>query len=299
MTDFKGPKPRRLQLNPPGLQSKPHGLHGEAGEKPAAGAGGLSPRLAAVAALVPPGTVPVDVGTDHAQLPVHLVEAGRCPRVIAVEAVPGPYSRARMHLRDAGVEPLVDLRLADGLAGIREGEAGALVIAGLGGPAMVGILSRRLPVAKSIPVWILQPASGSHRIRRFCHDKDFLIIDEDLVEDRGRIYEIIVIEPRSSAGTVGAGGSATGGAPAGELRPGGAPPMGEHSFPPYPIYEVSPLLLERGHPLLQPFLEEKINHYRSLLTELKQVNSGSAKKMKKQVQTHVHQLEEWRRNILL
>ena len=46
----------------------------------------LSPRLAAVGRLVPPGLPLVDVGTDHAYLPAALVQMGRIPSAVA----PGP-----------------------------------------------------------------------------------------------------------------------------------------------------------------------------------------------------------------
>lgn len=315
----KGDGGKGAGQGPPAPAGSSGGREKSAGTRTAGGEGGfaapgqLSPRLAAVARRVPAGAVAADIGTDHARLPIYLVASGRCPRAIAVEAAPGPYSRARTHLRAARVEHLVDLRLADGLGGIEPGEAGALIIAGLGGTTMVDILNRRPEVAASIPLWIFQPASASHRIRRFCADNGWPIADEDLVEDRGRIYEVITAGPGTGAGTSGGGGSRAGGrdhgrtvlppaaAPAGAApQPGAAPADGgapkspappRPSFPPPAEYEISPILLRKGHPLLKPFLKEKIDHYRSLLAELKQVNSRSAKKMREQVQTHADRLE--------
>lgn len=50
----------------------------------------LTPRLRALAALVPDGAVLADIGTDHAILPVSLLMAGRIPRAIASDIRSGP-----------------------------------------------------------------------------------------------------------------------------------------------------------------------------------------------------------------
>ena len=43
----------------------------------------LSPRLLKIAELIPPCRVFLDVGTDHAYLPVYLLKKGICKRAIA------------------------------------------------------------------------------------------------------------------------------------------------------------------------------------------------------------------------
>ena len=43
----------------------------------------LDPRLLCVAKHIRRGSVLADIGTDHAHLPVYLVERGVCPRAIA------------------------------------------------------------------------------------------------------------------------------------------------------------------------------------------------------------------------
>lgn len=55
----------------------------------------LSKRLRAVADLVPGGTVPADVGTDHAYIPIALVEEGKIPRALAMDINQGPLTRQR------------------------------------------------------------------------------------------------------------------------------------------------------------------------------------------------------------
>ena len=54
----------------------------------------LSKRLRAVADLVSPGLIIADVGTDHAYVPIQLVEEGRIPSAIAMDINEGPLLRA-------------------------------------------------------------------------------------------------------------------------------------------------------------------------------------------------------------
>lgn len=53
----------------------------------------LSKRLETVADFVPQGARLVDVGSDHAYLPLFLVEQKRIDFAIAGEVVQGPYSQ--------------------------------------------------------------------------------------------------------------------------------------------------------------------------------------------------------------
>ena len=55
----------------------------------------LTPRLRAVADLVPEGARLADVGTDHAYLPAWLLQQGRIARAIVSDLRAGPLSRAR------------------------------------------------------------------------------------------------------------------------------------------------------------------------------------------------------------
>ena len=55
----------------------------------------LSGRLAAVAAMVSPGTVIADIGTDHGYVPAYLVGERICPRAVAIDINEGPLRHAR------------------------------------------------------------------------------------------------------------------------------------------------------------------------------------------------------------
>ena len=54
----------------------------------------ISKRLELVASFVPQGAILLDVGSDHAYLPIELVERGQIKSAIAGEVVEGPYQSA-------------------------------------------------------------------------------------------------------------------------------------------------------------------------------------------------------------
>ena len=64
----------------------------------------LSKRLTAVAALVSSGSRLADIGTDHAYVPIRLVQEGRIPGALAMDVKDGPLARAREHIREQGLE---------------------------------------------------------------------------------------------------------------------------------------------------------------------------------------------------
>ena len=97
----------------------------------------LSKRLSAVAKMVPVNTTLVDVGTDHAYLPVYLCEQGICPHVVASDVAPGPLSSASAHTAQAGLADRIDCRLADGLSAVSIGEMDGAVLCGMGGKLMM------------------------------------------------------------------------------------------------------------------------------------------------------------------
>lgn len=198
----------------------------------------LNKRLAAVAAFVPPGAVVADVGTDHALLPVYLVRSGTCPRAIATELNEGPYRHAFANIFRHGLEERISLRRGDGLAPISPGEAEVIVLAGMGGRSIVRILSAAPEVLGAARRLILQPMTDAGELRSWLVSNGWRLVDEDLVEEEGHFYPVIVAE--HGKGDVG---------------------------DPF-LLEVGPRLLEKRHPLLPFYLERLKAGYEKVLGAL-------------------------------
>ena len=152
---------------------------------------GLSVRLQAVADLVTPGNVVVDVGTDHGYLPIYLVEKGICPGAIAMDVRPGPLSKARANIRLHRLEDKIRTRLSDGLDALEPGEGESLVLSGMGGPLMQEILSRSPALLNGFHELILQPQSDIPGFRHFLKEAGYEIAAEDMVFEDGKYYPMM------------------------------------------------------------------------------------------------------------
>ncbi len=151
----------------------------------------LDKRLSTVASMVRRGSRIADIGTDHAYLPVYLVQAGICPSGIAADIRTGPLEAARRTVTEAGLTDAIALRLGDGLAPVAADEADDIVIAGMGGETIVEILSAADWVKDTRLRLVLQPMTRAEELRRWLLTNGFAITEERLVRDGHRLYPVM------------------------------------------------------------------------------------------------------------
>ena len=155
----------------------------------------LSKRLSAVAAYVPKGSRLADVGSDHAYLPLFLVEKGIIHFAVAGEVVQGPYLSALNNVARAGKEKLIQVRLANGLAAIEaRDQIDVITIAGMGGRLIADILEADLAKLAGVRRLILQPNNREDELRIWLQEHGFQIVAENLVTENQKFYEILVVE---------------------------------------------------------------------------------------------------------
>lgn len=155
----------------------------------------LSKRLEEVAAFVAEGARLADVGSDHAYLPLFLVESGRISYAVAGEVVQGPYQSALANVNEAGQEEKIKVRLANGLAAIEtEDRIDTITIAGMGGRLIADILQEGMEKLSSIQRLILQPNNREDELRLWLSQNGFQIVAETILTENQKFYEIIVVE---------------------------------------------------------------------------------------------------------
>ena len=155
----------------------------------------ISKRLETVASFVPQGTVLLDVGSDHAYLPIELVEKGHIERAIAGEVVEGTYQSAIKNVKEHDLVEKIQVRLANGLAAFEESDqVSVITIAGMGGRLIASILEEGLDKLANVERLILQPNNREDDLRSWLQDHGFQIIAESILEEAGKFYEILVVE---------------------------------------------------------------------------------------------------------
>lgn len=155
----------------------------------------LSERLNRVASFVPQGARLLDVGSDHAYLPLYLLAQGRIEYAVAGEVVEGPYRTALANVTKGGPRTDLLVRLADGLEAMEVSDRiDTISIAGMGGALIADILTRGMGQLSQVKRLILQPNNREDDLRRWLNQHNFCIVAEDIVEEHGKFYEIIVSE---------------------------------------------------------------------------------------------------------
>ncbi len=151
----------------------------------------LDPRLGLVAQMVDPGRLLVDVGTDHAYLPVYLVENRMIPRAIASDLRKGPLAHAETAVTQAGLQEHIALRLSDGLDAIEPHEADCVVMAGMGGILITQLIEKAPWLQDATKTLVLQPMTDAPLLRAFLAENGFAIIDERATQDKKHVYTVI------------------------------------------------------------------------------------------------------------
>ena len=157
----------------------------------------MDSRMRAVLNFVHAGSRVADVGADHAYLSIELIKCGRASKVIATEKNVEPFEAARKNISAAGLENIIDVRFGDGLQVLTADEVDTICIAGMGGALIVKILDDAPEVVQSARSLILQPMNAAEKVRAWLTENNWTIIDEDLAESAGIIYEIICAEKNS------------------------------------------------------------------------------------------------------
>jgi len=154
----------------------------------------LTERLLAVASFVRGGVYLIDVGTDHAYLPIYLAETGKISQATASDINEGPCESARKHIAENGFSGKIEVKRANGLCGLSPKGQTDVVIAGMGGALICDILEKADFIKQEGVRLILQPMRNAPDLRAYLLWEGFAIVDEALAREDDRIYEIICAE---------------------------------------------------------------------------------------------------------
>lgn len=150
----------------------------------------LGPRLCSAIPFLHSGEIVADVGTDHAYLPILLVQKGIASQAVACDVGLGPIERAREHIREAGMEEKIDTLQTDGLHGVERWSPTAILIFGMGGELIVKILSEAEWVKDPAIRLCLQPMTHAEILRAWLNQNGFAIIGETVTKEK-HFYQTI------------------------------------------------------------------------------------------------------------
>lgn len=155
----------------------------------------LSERLKKIADLIPEGDRIADIGTDHAYLPIFLVQSQKSEKPILTDISGGSIKKARDNCFEFLPEGNYELREGDGLEVIQYSEVDTVVIAGMGGALIRDILDWDLKKSKSFSKFILQPRNNGGKLRKYLLESGFSMENLLIVPEGERFCEVMVVKP--------------------------------------------------------------------------------------------------------
>lgn len=154
----------------------------------------LRPRLLAAAQMLRTSHTVADIGCDHGRLSAAMLQSGAAERVIAADISSASLDKARALARLTGLLNRMDIRLADGLHAIMPGEADALALCGMGGTLIVELLMAATTPLMDARLAVFQPMRGVEELRQYLFKNGYRVIDDVIVPDAGRLYQVFSVE---------------------------------------------------------------------------------------------------------
>ena len=158
----------------------------------------LRPRLTAAAELLetlPDGICIADIGCDHGRLSCGLMQRNPSWRCIAADVSAPSQEKARQLAAFTGLSDRVEIRCGDGLSVLREGEADAVVLCGMGGELIVDLLTKASFSLASVCRVVFQPMRGVEELRAWLYENNWHIEADRVVCDAGRLYQVFSARP--------------------------------------------------------------------------------------------------------
>ncbi|KGG79488.1 SAM-dependent methyltransferase [Caloranaerobacter azorensis H53214] len=199
----------------------------------------LSPRLKAIVDYVENNSFVADIGTDHAYIPVYLVENNISKKVIASDVNKGPLENAKKYVDLKRLSHRINLRLGDGIKILKPNEVDTVIIAGMGGLLIKKILEEGNEIAETIDNFILQPMIASDELRKYLIRHNYKIIDEKLVKEGDKIYEIMLVR------------------------------HGKDNISDEIYFEIGEKLVENKDPLLKELIQKKLREIENILQKIR------------------------------
>ncbi len=152
------------------------------------------PRLSAAIEMLRGSDTVADIGCDHGRLSCALIQQHAARRCIAVDISGPSLEKARLLADYTGLADRVETRLGDGFSPIAPGEADAAALMGMGGTLMTRLLEACQTPLNGCARAVFQPMRGVEDIRAYLFFNGYPIVDDRVVEEAGRYYQIFLAQ---------------------------------------------------------------------------------------------------------
>lgn len=151
----------------------------------------LSKRLKAIALLVPKNDNVIDIGCDHALLDVFLVKTNIVNNIIVSDVSNNALEQGINNIKKYNLENYIDARVGNGMSVLKDTDnVDTIIISGMGTNTILEILNNKY--LYNIKKLVIQSNRDYYELRRDVVKLGFVIKEEEVIEDNGKIYINIV-----------------------------------------------------------------------------------------------------------
>ena len=136
----------------------------------------------------------VDIGSDHATVPIELLKSGAISQVLVTDVRKAPLLVAQKRAKDERITRGFASQLTDGLQDVDLLNEDVVLISGMGGETIARVLENDLDKLHIPKRFILQPQSKEEVLRRTLAELSLNIREEHLIEDEDQLYLVMVCE---------------------------------------------------------------------------------------------------------
>ena len=138
----------------------------------------------------------VDIGSDHATVPIELLKSGAISQVLVTDVRKAPLLVAQKRAKDVRITRGFASQLTDGLQDVDLQNEDVVLISGMGGETIARILENDRDKLHFPKRFILQPQSKEEVLRQTLAELSFDIREEHLIEDEDQLYLVIVCKKK-------------------------------------------------------------------------------------------------------
>ena len=151
----------------------------------------INNRLKLVGDYVDKGSIPLDIGCDHAKLSIYLLKEKNFPFVYASDNKIGPLNQARENVNYYNLADKIELIKAEGLNSLND-KIDTITVTGMGGLTINKMFLENKNKLTNIKTIILSPNNFIKEVRETINKLGYYLKDEKLVEESDKLYHILV-----------------------------------------------------------------------------------------------------------
>lgn len=147
-------------------------------------------RLLAIVNLIEKNKKVIDIGTDHGLVPLYLAKNNISTDILATDISESSLNKL-VEALDEDTSKVIKTQVTDGFYGIKKEDNQVAIIAGMGANTIIDIIEKNKDFVKNLDYLILASNINNEKLRRYLIENSFEIIDDFLVYENKKYYDII------------------------------------------------------------------------------------------------------------